>query len=120
MLLILILSLLAASLRNPKYPSHFEREMKSSVNKQPYVNPKIKTVSVNDKEDVLRKLKLLCHYEDEPHMANLEEITNKWKQAAWDALRELISSFKEEMTEEEVLRKLGIDPVTISLQSENV
>ncbi|XP_018651162.1 hypothetical protein Smp_123590 [Schistosoma mansoni] len=92
----------------------------TSAKKQPYANPRIRGISGDDKKEVLRKLQLLCRYDSENEMANLETVTNKWKQAAWKALYELISFSGEKTTEQEILSKVGIDPATITLKSEGL
>ncbi|KAH8878061.1 hypothetical protein EWB00_010490 [Schistosoma japonicum] len=96
------------------------RNMTSGAKTQPYVNPRIKGISGDDKEEVLRKLQLLCRYDSESEMVNLESVTSKWKQAAWNALHELASFSGDEMTEQEILCKVGIDPVTITLAPEKL
>ncbi|CAH8550407.1 unnamed protein product [Schistosoma margrebowiei] len=37
----------------------------TSARKQPYVNPRIRGISGDDKKEVLRKLQLLCRYDNE-------------------------------------------------------
>ncbi|VDP19075.1 unnamed protein product [Schistosoma margrebowiei] len=59
-------------------------------------------------------------YNASNEMVNLETVTNKWKKAAWKALQELISFSGEKTTEQEILSKVGIDPATITLKSEEL
>ncbi|KAH9588079.1 hypothetical protein MS3_00005582 [Schistosoma haematobium] len=112
--------LLSFILNQSKSVNHTCDQNMTSAKKQPYVNPRIRGISDDDEKEVLRKLQLLCRYDSENEMVNLETVTNKWKKAAWKALQELISFSGEKTTEQEILSKVGIDPATITLKPEEL
>ncbi|CAH8604783.1 unnamed protein product [Dicrocoelium dendriticum] len=49
----------------------------------------VKFPSLADKEERLRLLRLLVHYENDPDMMKLEALTQKWNRAARKAITEL-------------------------------
>ncbi|KAG5445069.1 hypothetical protein CSKR_203145 [Clonorchis sinensis] len=70
----------------------------------------------SSKEDLLRQLRLLSRYENDPEMKKMELSTEKWKRAAQGALDELLKYHEGgSQGKMEVLDLFGIDANAIGL-----
>ncbi|KAF8561609.1 hypothetical protein P879_06480 [Paragonimus westermani] len=74
--------------------------------------------SLADKEEKLRHLQLLVRFAENPKMAEIETLTNKWKSAAQQALCELQGLY-DGTNKVELLNMFGIDPQIIGISADN-
>lgn len=79
---------------------------------------------VNQKQEVLRKLRLVRMYRNKPEMQDLDAVTAKWLQVCQEALQDLLVKVKEQMSNEigqeeltltQLVNKLGLDPKLLML-----
>ncbi|TPP60533.1 hypothetical protein FGIG_11931 [Fasciola gigantica] len=66
---------------------------------------------------MLRRLRLLHRYANDPDMLKLVETTERWRKAAREALMELVDIIDGGITEFELLSRYGIEPDSIGLET---
>ncbi|KAF6778152.1 hypothetical protein AHF37_02569 [Paragonimus kellicotti] len=78
---------------------------------------KVTSGSLADKEEKLRHLQLLVRFAENPQMAEIEKLTDKWKSAAQQALCEL-QEFYNGTNKVELLNMFGIDPQVVGISAD--
>ncbi|THD26679.1 hypothetical protein D915_002334 [Fasciola hepatica] len=72
---------------------------------------------IMDENEVLRRLRLLHRYANDPDMLKLVKTTERWRKAAREALMELVDIIGGGITEFELLSRYGIEPDSIGLET---
>ncbi|XP_042862540.1 swi5-dependent recombination DNA repair protein 1 homolog [Penaeus japonicus] len=79
---------------------------------------------VSQKQEVLRKLRLVRMYRNKAEMQDLDAVTAKWLQVCQEALQDLLVKVREQMSNETgqeeltltfLVNKLGLDPKLVKL-----
>lgn len=76
--------------------------------------------SIKEKEDVLRKLRLVQFYENKHDLGKMEELIKKWYQVCQEGLVDLLNLMPEPRPElTELIDHLGIDHILIGYNKED-